>query len=351
MLNTENNYKNDFYKDTLERLGTIEKKASIGNSYTKFGLRNLLVPEEVNSRNPWVLETGSSIRSKAVFEAHKNWETNVNEVKKGEKRFFNLTFKSKRDLKWTIDLEHANIKTRKDAFCKTEFSLYDESGFIKTTESFEINKDFSIHFDGKYYYLLVPYEKPVKESNAENFHVALDPGQRKFQVAYSPLGGIHIIGKNASEKIYKLLLLIDSCVSRGDKKLEIKLRRKVSNLQKELHDKTSRFLCENFRNIYIPKLTKNNDIIKNKRLRSKTIRKMVVLGHCKFVEKLKTKAKDYTNIKIHEITEEYTSQTCLKCHLRTKTQKEIYKCRACCFKIDRDILGSRNILLKSWNLM
>lgn len=352
MLNTENNYKNDFYKDTLENLGPIEEKASYGNSYNKFQLRDILVPEEVNSRNPWLLETGYAVRQQAVFEAHKNWETNVKLVIKGQKRFFNMSFKSKRDLKWTINIENANIKTRKDAFGKTEFSLYKkQSGFIKTTEDFEINHDCSIHFDGKYYYLLVPYEKPVKESKAENFHVALDPGQRKFQVAYSPCGGIHVIGKNASEKIYKLLLLIDSCVSKKDKKLEIKLRRRVSNLQKELHDKTSRFLCENYKNIYIPKLTKNNDIIKNKRLRSKTIRQMVVLGHCKFVEKLKTKAKDYNNIKIHEITEEYTSQTCLKCHNRTKTQKEIYKCRACGFKIDRDVLGSRNILLKSWNLM
>lgn len=351
MLNGKDNYKNDFYTSMLNRLGKIESRASYGNFYSKFELRNLLVPEEVNSRNPWVFETGSSIRSKAVFEAHKNWKTNVSEVIAGRKRFFNMGFKSKRDLKWTIDLEYANIKTRRDAFNRTEFSLYEESGFIKTTENFQINQDCSIHFDGKYYYLLVPYQKPFCESKAENFHVALDPGQRKFQVSYSPLGGINIIGKNASEKIYKLLLLIDKAVSKKNKNLEVKLRRRVKNLQMELHNKTSHYLCQNFKNIYIPKLTKNNDIVKNKKLRSKTIRKMVVLGHCKFVERLKNKASDYRNIKVHEITEEYTSQTCLKCHSRTKTSQEIYKCKTCKFEIDRDILGSRNILLKSWNLM
>lgn len=351
MLNTENDYKNDFYTGMLNRLGKIESRASYGNFYSEFELRNLIVPEEVNSRNPWVFETGSSIRSKAAFEAHKNWKTNVSEVIAGKKRFFNMGFKSKRDLKWTINLEYANIKTRRDALNRTEFSLYKESGFIKTTEDFEITQDCSIHFDGKYYYLLAPYQKPFCESKAENFHVALDPGQRKFQVSYSPLGGINIIGKNASEKIYKLLLLIDKAVSKKNKNLEVKLRRRVKNLQMELHNKTSHYLCENFRNIYVPKLTKNNDIIKNKKLRSKTIRKMVVLGHCKFVERLKNKASDYRNIKVHEITEEYTSQTCLKCHSRTKTSQEIYKCKTCKFEIDRDILGSRNILLKSWNLM
>lgn len=352
-LSGENSYKNDFYEETVKRFGVVEAKASFGNSYSKFDLRNLLVPEEVNSRNKWVLETGSSIRSKAVFEAHKNWKTNVSKVLKGQQRFFNLRYKSKRDIKWTIDVEQANINTRKDWKNRTEFSLYEKSGFIKTTEDFEIEKDCSIHFDGKHYFILSPYEKPIKESQAENFHVALDPGQRKFQVSYSPLGGINIIGKNASEKIYKLLLMIDKCISTKNKKLEIKLRRRVSNLQLELHNKTSKFLCENYKNIYIPKLTSGNDIIKKskRRLKTKTVRSMVILAHCKFVEKLKTKALEYTNVKVHVVTEEYTSQTCLKCKNRTKTSNELFKCGSCKLEIDRDILGSRNILLKSWDLM
>lgn len=328
------------------------KKMNGSVYYSNFELRNLIVPEEVNSRNPWVLETGSSIRSKAVFEAHKNWKTNINLIKSGSKRFFNLTFKQKRDIKWTINLEHANITTR-ECHGKTEFKLYEQTGYVKTTEKFEVKSDCSIHFDGKYYFMLVPFEKPIKESQAENFHVALDPGQRKFQVTYSPLGGINIIGRSASDKIYKLLLMVDKAISTKNKKLEIKLRRKISNLQLELHNKTSKFLCENYKNIYIPKLTSGNDIInKNKRkIKTKTVRAMVILAHCKFVEKLKTKALDYTNIKVHEVTEEYTSQTCLKCHTLTKTTNEIFKCGSCGLKIDRDILGSRNILLKAWNLM
>lgn len=352
-LTTENSYKNNFYEQTLKRLGEVEKKASQCDAYLKFELSNLLVPKEVNSRTPWVLETGSNIRSKAVFEAHKNWKTNVTKIVKGQQRFFNLKYKSKKDIKWTIQLEHSNITTRKDYKNRTEFSLYEKTGFIKTTEEFEIVNDCAIHFDGKYYFILVPHSRPIKESQAENFHVALDPGQRKFQVAYSPLGGIHIIGKNASEKIYKLLLMIDECVSTGNKNLEIKLRRRVSNLQLELHNKTSRFLCENYKNIYIPKLTSGNDIIKKtkRKLKTKTVRAMVILAHCKFVEKLKTKALEYTNVKVHVVTEEYTSQTCLKCHQKTKTTQEIFKCKSCGFKIDRDVLGSRNILLKAWNLM
>ena len=44
--------------------------------------------------------------------------------------------------------------------------------------------------------------------------------------------------------------------------------------------------------------------------------------------------------------EEYTSQRCLNCSGLTKTASEIYVCKNCKFKIDRDILGSTNILIK-----
>ena len=347
--------RNQEFESLVSRLNTKKEKiekSSTSNYYSKFELRNLIVPEAVNSRTPWVLESGFQIRANAVFEAHKNFKTNIDLVKNGKKKFFYIKYKTKKDKKWTIDLckENINYKT----YCnKTEFSLYEESGFIKSTEKFEINHDCSIHFDGIHYYLLVPYEKTVKESNADNFFVSLDPGIRKFQTCYSPDSNVNIIGENASEKIYKLLLMIDKAISNKNKKLEIKLRIRVKNLQKELHDKTSRFLCENYRNIYIPKLTEENDIInkKSRNLKTKTVRNMVLLAHCAFVEKLKTKALEYTNVKVQIVTEEYTSQTCLKCHTRTKTSNEIFKCNNCSFKIDRDILGSRNILLKTWNLM
>jgi transposase len=54
------------------------------------------------------------------------------------------------------------------------------------------------------------------------------------------------------------------------------------------------------------------------------------------------------NVNIHIITEEYTSQTCLNCKNLTKTNNEIFICKCCNFTIDRDILGSTNILLKNW---
>ncbi len=73
-----------------------------------------------------------------------------------------------------------------------------------------------------------------------------------------------------------------------------------------------------------------------------------MLRHCKFIERLKTKAEEFTNVKVYVIGEEYTSQICLNCKELTKTSGETFVCKHCGLNIDRDILGSTNILLKHW---
>lgn len=158
------------------------------------------------------------------------------------------------------------------------------------------------------------------------------------------------VGNRDAAKIYKELLKLDKAVSnKKHPQTLLKLRARIKYLQEEIHNKLALFLCSRYQNIYIPKLTKNNDIVsKNTRMRTKTVRQMLVFGHCKFVEKLKTKAKEFTNVTVHEVTEEYTSQACLKCCRRTKTLNEQFVCAFCNLSIDRDLLGSTNILLKHW---
>ena len=48
------------------------------------------------------------------------------------------------------------------------------------------------------------------------------------------------------------------------------------------------------------------------------------------------------------MTEECTSITCSKCgKISTKYEKRVKNCENCKLKIDRDINGSRNILIKN----
>jgi transposase len=305
-----------------------------------------------------------------------------------------MKFKTKKSFRWTMDVpkesiylptackvhcikDHLgeiieeNVTRDRCSTCKflpqDQFKLYQKSGWVKTTEKLDnsiLEMNSKIHFDGQHYYILIPYvKKELKINNKSNWFCSLDPGSRKFQTLYSPDNNKVInIGTDASKKMHQHLLRLDSIVSKETKTSKkkykfqkIKLLNKIKNLQMELRNKTSRFLCDNFNNIIAPKLTKENDIIRRKdkkrKINSKTVRKMVVLGHSKFIELLKIKACEYTNVNIIDATEEYTSQVCLKCKSKTKTSEESYKCKKCSFVCDRDTLGSINILLKTWGLM
>lgn len=331
----------------------VEEVASRKIYYSKLELRNLITPADVNCRIPWILETPKHIRESAVFEAHKNFQSALSNLRNGHIRCFKLGFQRKRDTNWTIGIPKSAITVYNNSIgiyeSRTTYARF------KTVEKVkEINHDCNLHFDGLNYYICIPYEKELRTNKTSNWFCSMDPGVRKFQTIYSPDEDHHIvIGNRSSKRMYGYLLKLDKLISqKGDMNKIKKLRIRISNLQRELHYKSANFICNMYENIYIPKLTKNNDIINKdkRRLRTETVRKMVVLGHCKFIERLKTKAKEFTNVQVYEISESYSSQRCLHCGMLTKMKRgeEIYKCNTCNLKIDRDVLGSTNILLQNW---
>jgi transposase len=84
-----------------------------------------------------------------------------------------------------------------------------------------------------------------------------------------------------------------------------------------------------------------------KKLNKRHKSKLQTLGHCKFVDKLKLKAKQYDNCTITEVQEQYTSKTCSSCgNLKETLNGRIYKCSSCKETLDRDDNASKNILLK-----
>ena len=347
IINNEDSKERFLYKDIKPENSNI--------FYSERELRDLIVPEYTCSRTPWLLDTPKHIRESAVFEARKNLKSAITNYQNGHIKHFNLKFKSKKESSWAFEVPHTSINTY-----NKEIGIYEArttNARIKTTEEIpELEHNCNVMFNGLHYYLCVPIEIKLKTNNNDGIYAALDPGVRKFQTIYSPdENNFIMIGKNASNVLYKHLLKLDKLISKNNSKNKLKilkLRLKIQNLQSELHYKTSNYLCNNYKCIYVPKLTKENDIINTKlrKIHTKTVRNMVVLGHCKFVERLKTKAEEFTNVQIHVISEEFTSQRCLECRKLTKMKKgeEIHKCNFCKIEIDRDVLGSTNILLKNW---
>ena len=128
----------------------------------------------------------------------------------------------------------------------------------------------------------------------------------------------------------------------------VKIRRKIKNKVKDLHWKTADFYCKNYKTIIIPKLNTKSLIKLNKGKQKCLIRTLLNLSHSEFIERLKSKAREYKN-QVLIVTEEYTSKTCGQCgmlHNKLGSSK-IYKCGNCKTIIDRYINGAINILIKT----
>ncbi len=342
---------------------TYNKTVDIINEehYSDFDLRNIIVPEVCNSRIPWILETPKSVRENAVFEANKNKKSAITNLKNGNITRFKLRFLSKKKESWTIG--GINSIIIKSPRC---FSIYPGLNFgnIKTCEDIPISQkdhQWSIHFDGIHYYAIVPIECDKKINNNKYSVCSIDPGVRTFLDVYDPYNECNIsIGDDASTFIYKKLIFMDSLISERTKiknkkikkkltkKIE-KLKRRIKNIQNELHNKSISFLSNNYKNIIIPKLDVKNMICKNNRtIQTKTVRQMAILGHCMFIDKLKAKTNQKnTIVEIQE--EKRTTKTCGNCFSLCDTigSKKEWVCENCNWNHLRDSNASRNVLLKN----
>lgn len=246
----------------------------------------------------------------------------------------------------------------------------------------------------KEFTLLVPTTVKIKNIENREKIVALDPGEKIFQTFY----GTETYGYLGSDmrkpilEIEKKIRKIQRILSKGlnkrgqrirnKKRLHKKLDeyyKKINNKVKDLHNKTALYLCQNYEKIIIPtfetqKMVKNemkrkiretkkekikgcelkeeikkilNDYNKKRRLNGRTKFVLNMLSHYKFREHLLNKSQEYGS-EVIIMTEEYTSQTCTFCGRISNNYKNREKeCEKCGKKINRDINGARNILIKS----
>ena len=168
------------------------------------------------------------------------------------------------------------------------------------------------------------------------------------------------------------------------KQLKNKINRiyqKIHNIVDEVHHKTAKFLCENYKKILIP-IFKTKNMVKNinfkeiKKQQKEKIdeqlkdckskrdyrnltkytrmnkRSKFVLNmerHYEFRQFLAQKCQEY-NCELVIVTEEFTSKCCGKCGFISDNYKNRIKiCENCKAKINRDINGARNILIKNYD--
>jgi putative transposase len=323
-----------------------------------------------NPKPNWIIEGfPSHLIDLAIRECLTNFTTCL-EMYKKIKKPFKLKFKTKKNIEQSINLE-AYMIGKNGIFVNWQINNTPLFKNIKSSEQFMKEHYGSTLTYNKIlntYYLNLTYKinsNPVKHKKLG----AIDPGVRTPATVYSTNNVVEI-GNDMQERIFKVCHEIDIIKSNmnkkeyyknveqeiiiikmtPDKKAQLRraLHRKIQylkNIKKEFHNKLINYLCDNFSTIIFPPFKTQEMVGK---LHSKTSRQMYNLSFYQLREKLRNKCKEL-HVILLEHSEAYTSKTCTKCgNVKYKLgSNKIYNCKKCNLTIDRDINGSRNILLKN----
>jgi len=237
----------------------------------------------------------------------------------------------------------------------------------KLLYSLTIDYDCIIKYEYGMWYIHIPYVKaPRPEPVSTDSIVGLDPGFKTFQTFFSET--MH--GKiQQTNRFKKLRYLIDymNTLYYGKKKNRVwisepdrtryknfmfktnQLYRKQSNLAMQMHYDTIRFLTGKFNWILLPSFN-TQEMVKGYKLSRETKREASQLQHYRFKQRLQSACSSMSHCKVLIVSEAYTSKTCGRCgnlKQNLKLVDRIYNCSKCKLKVDRDVNGSRNILLRT----
>jgi transposase len=360
------------------------------NSFYKneYKIRDRIVTTKNNNffnNKPWLNKCPKSMRQDAVKTAIANMKACFANLRNGNIKHFTAPFKRKKTEMlngWSIGMDKAAVQKNNNNLhiYKTilgEMKYYNTKQLHKLLPGKNPTMDPKIQKDrfGDYYLILTRNveKKARKEQDVKLIlnvgddgkisaqittytSAALDPGVRKTLVSYSPeREESFMIGKGQATTLVSQMIIYDKLLSHADKNHKltkqakhqmIKIRKRIFNLKKEFRDQTASFLAQRYNTLLVPKLETQNMAQKaNRRLTTKTVRSMLILGHYELFKTIERKCQEYGTIFLH-VKEHYTSQTCPHCGTTQKCN-ETYKCKTCGFICDRDILGAANNYLKA----
>ena len=262
-------------------------------------------------------------------------------------------------------------------------------GDMKTEDDFKlknIKHTFILQYDKYYnkYYILVPFDikkvdnisdikNKVPTTNKERRRYlklsknnkgnriktkskcAIDPGIRTAYTLYSKNETLEI-GNKIKSTLKPFFNKIDNTNSTKDtnkisekkyNKCITRIYTKMHNKIKDMHWKTSNYLCKHFSTICIGKISTSN-IVNNEKSNIKEItkRELYALSHYKFRQILEHQCEKF-NCEYKEINEYETSKRCHKCNkINNVGSSKIYTCDVCKISLDRDVNASINIYKK-----
>lgn len=326
---------------------------------TFYWLRNRFVTAcNVPAAKSFLLDTPKHVREGTVKELAMAFKTNFAKRKKNSSHRFQIRFRSKKDVQ-SITIPKASFVEKNGGVCFYPRFLGDSPllHFIPA-------HDCKLVLDRLDRFVLhVPvdvqtFQRPDENQIEPKRICAIDPGVRTFLTTWSPGGVAKKIGDQDSSKLYARLLSMDKLISsisqaRGRSKLRkqkalSRWRHNIDNWKRDFHYQCANSLTECYDHIILPRFgSKRMSSKMDRRLKTKTVRSMLEMGHYAFRQRL-CEVAEIRGVKVYECTEEYTSKTCSHCgwlHPSLGGAKT-FKCAECGCVVDRDLQGAFNIYLK-----
>lgn len=302
----------------------------------------------------YVKEVPFQIKKMAVKDAYTSWSRNCKKAKKSGTPF-SLKFKSRKDRIQSCYIPKKAVSTLGLYYTKSGRMKFHETDWFANSEI----SDCRLIYDHGRWFISIPRKISTQlPSETQGGAVAVDPGIRNFGTYFSADGRFGWVGQRAFERILKLNLRIDKMRSiiatTEDKLYKFRLRRaidrmyhKIRDLVDELHWKFMNFLTKEFSVVIFPPFNVSDMVrTQNRKIRKVVVRSMMALRFYEFKERLKNKCKE-RHVLFIEQNEAWTSKTNSFNGevIENLGGREYFNFQG--MKINRDVNGSRNILLRA----
>ena len=294
------------------------------------------------------------IKDKAVKDAYTSWSANCKKAKKTGKPF-SLKFKSRKDPVQSCFIPKTAVSELGIYHTKSGRMRFAQTDWFVDAEI----SDCRLIYDHGRWFLSIPRKiQPQQPIENQGGAVAVDPGIRTFGTYLSTDGRFGWVGQRAFERVLKLNIRIDKLRSiiatTEDKQKRLRLRRAINRLYQKIQDlvdelqwKFINFLTKEFSVVIFPPFNVS-DMVKTsgRKIRKVVVRSMMALRFYEFKERLKNKCKE-RHVLFIEQNESWTSKTnSFNGEVMTNLGgREFFSHEG--FRINRDLNGSRNILLRA----
>jgi transposase len=311
--------------------------------------------DNFKTENTWMLAYDYDLRDESLQDLLKNYKSNIAKGGNFQIQFKTLKEQSRKNTSISVLSKKWNKK-------KNFYTDVFNPSRMKSHEALPDKLDYTsrlIRTPLNQYFISVPRPLDMKCENQapDKRIISIDPGVRTFLTCYDPSGQVYSIGNNDAGAIARLQHYkrkLQGCVqspnTRHKQRYKMKLamlriNKKIQDKVSDFHRRVCKWLCENFTHVIIPKL----NFHKCKKLSKRQKALLASLRHCELVDRLVDKAREYPWCKVQVVGEAYTSKTCGKCGWMNEELKssKTFECKKCQVVMDRDVNGSRNILLRA----